>query len=203
MLWNRSVYHIPFGAQKFGLGVLGWYLLLDNTWKFSVGIGGFEKYLFGKSQHLDHRTNKNGKAGPERSVFFNLEYGMNIYPKTWHGTMWGRGGKVPRTERKGILEKDRNRVGVGMLRGAGDSLTWKGLLVSWFIGFLVYWLLVFGIRYSKFQISWSTRRAPCFGRKTEFFDVFFLMGVANRPKSIKLVWKIFTFWGGSNANEFY
>ena len=43
-------------------------------------------------------------------------------------------------------------VGVGMLRGAGDSLTWKSLLVYWFQSFLVSDLWVSG--FLGFLVSW-------------------------------------------------
>ena len=58
------------------------------------------------------------------------------------------------------------KVGVAMLRGAGDSLTWKswflgvwflGFLVSWFLEFLVSWFLVswfLGVLVSKFLGFW-------------------------------------------------
>ena len=51
------------------------------------------------------------------------------------------------------------RVRVGMLRGAGDFLTWKvswffGLLASWFLGvlFIVYWLL--GVLFLGCYVYW-------------------------------------------------
>ena len=74
------------------------------------------------------------------------------------------------------------------------------------IDFLVYWFLgccLVGIRYSKFQISWSTWGYPGLVAKTEILDDIFLTEVASRPKIIKLRVKILTCWGGSNANEFY